>query len=77
MTDTFNEIKPGVPLTDKEKEALTKSNIEATGEAQRLAAERRMRDMQNGGDGKPLAMAVADSIKEKLESQFPPEKGSE
>lgn len=66
MADKINEIVPGRQLSEEEKSALTKSNIEASSEAQRLAAEHRARDMAEKGNEKPLAQSVADSIKDKL-----------
>lgn len=69
MTDKLNEIKPGVPLTDKDKEALAKSNAESSAEAHRLAAEQRARDNAANGNEKPPIQSVADSIKTKLERE--------
>ena len=66
MADKINEIVPGRQLSEEEKSALMKSNIEASSEAQRLAAEHRARDMAEKGNEKPLAQSVADSIKDKL-----------
>lgn len=69
MTDKLNEVKPGVEMSVEDKEALAKSNVEASAEAQRLAAEHRARDFANGGNEKPLMPSVADSIKAKLERE--------
>ena len=65
MTDELKNVKPGQTLTDAQKEALAKSNLEATSEAHRLAAEHRARDER----GKPVTQDVADSIKQKLEKE--------
>lgn len=49
-------------LSEKEREARAKANIEASQEAQRLAAEARARE----GNQPPVAQVVANSILEKL-----------
>ena len=66
MTDIINEIKPGVPMSPEQKEALAKSNAEITTETQRLAAEHRARDIAEG-KGEPAVSAVAGLIKKQLE----------
>lgn len=68
MSDSINEIKPGVPVTDEQKKALAKSNAESTAEAQRLAAEHRARDVEEG-KGEPAVATVANIIKGKLERE--------
>lgn len=65
MSDKINELTPGQPLSEKDKEALGKANADATAEAHRLAAEHRARDMANGST--PPVNIVASSIREKLE----------
>ena len=73
MTDKLNEVKPGQPLSEKDKEALAKSNAEMTAEAHRLAAEHRARDMEQGGNPATVVNDVAASVLEKLKA-LPPEK---
>lgn len=53
-------------MTDSEKEARAKANIEATNEAHRLAAEHIARDLIAGKKEPPVVQSVADSIREKL-----------
>lgn len=72
MTDAINAVVPGQPMSEADREALRKSNIEASNEALRLAAEHRARDMAEKGNEKPVLAAVADSVREKLES-LPPQ----
>lgn len=76
MADEINNLTPGQPLTPEQREKLAKSNIEATTEAQRLAAEHIERDRQEG-KGEPAVKAVADMLKDKLlkEDIHPPEDG--
>ena len=68
MSDAINEIKPGVPLTEEQKAALAKSNLESSTEAHRLAAEHRSRDQQEGR-GEPAVKTVADLLMRKLENE--------
>ena len=72
MTDAINEVVPGQPMSEEQRAALAKSNIEASNEALRLAAEHRARDLAAGGQEKPIVAAVADSVLEKLQN-LPPE----
>ena len=67
MSDAINNITPGTPLTDKQKAELAKSNAESTAEAQRLAAEHRQRDAEQGKG--TAVTAVANAIKNKLENE--------
>lgn len=76
MSDIISEIKPGQPLSDKQREELAKANAESSAEAHRLAAEHRARDMAQGGNEAPVAQVVAGSILEKLKT-LPPEKTEE
>lgn len=55
------------PEQTKDKEALAKVNVEETKTAHQMAAEQRQRDIQAGE--KPPVVAVADSIRSKLENQ--------
>lgn len=65
MTDPINNIRPGAPLTDKQKEELAKANAEASAEAHRMAADQRARDERE----RPVGQVVADSIKDKLQRE--------
>lgn len=56
-----------MPPSEKDKEALTKANIEETKNAHQLAAEQRQRDIA-AGEKQPV-VAVADSIRQKLENE--------
>jgi len=76
MTDALNSVVPGQPMSEEDKEALRKSNLEASSEAQRLAAEHRARDMAEKGNEKPLIGAIADSVLDKLKA-LPQEEPSE
>ena len=60
--DKFNTLIPGKPLSEAEKEALRKSNADASAEAQRMAADQRARDEREA----PIEGVIADSIKNKL-----------
>ena len=72
MSDPINEIRPGQPMTDKQKEEMAHANAKSTAEAHKLAADHRARDAQNEP---PLVNVLADSIKKKLED-LPPENES-
>lgn len=72
MADAINDLVPGQPMSDAQKEALAKSNMETSAEAHRQAAEHRARDLQNGGNDAPVTQVVADSILDKLK-QLPQE----
>lgn len=69
MTDSLSEIKPGQPMTEEQRLALGKDNAKASEEAQRLAAEHKARDMEAGGNEKPVQQSVADSVRQKLERE--------
>ena len=71
MTDALNSVTPGQPMSEETRAALAKSNAEESATAQRLAAEQRARDMEQGNE-KPLVASVADSVLEKLKA-LPPE----
>ena len=71
MTDVPNSIQPGVQLSEKDREALAKENLEISNEAQRLASEHRARDMAEKGNEKPVLVEVADSVLEKLKALQP------
>lgn len=68
MSDIINELKPGQPLTQEQKEQLAKDNIAASAEAHRLAAEHNARDIAEGR-GEPAVKVVADLLKSKLERE--------
>lgn len=68
MSDSLNEIKPGQPLTEEQKEKLAKENAEITNDAHRLAAEHRAHDIAEG-KGEPAVAAVAGLIKKQLENE--------
>lgn len=62
-------IKPGVPISQADREKLAKENEEASKEAQRQAQEQIQRDIANGvtpGAAGALT-SVADMVKKKLE----------
>ena len=61
-------IIPGKELTPEQKEKLAKENLASTQEAERLAAEARERDIQQG-KGEPVVNTIAESLKEKLENK--------
>lgn len=68
MTNLLNNLKPGEKLTPKQKEKLAKENLTASTDAQKLAAEHRAKDIQEG-KGEPAVKAVADLIQKKLENE--------
>lgn len=72
MSDPINDIRPGQPLTEKQKEELRKANADATANAHKMAADRRAQDAMNEP---PLINTIADSVKEKLKA-LPPEEGA-
>jgi hypothetical protein len=65
MTDPINSLTPGQPMTEEQRKALADSNLRETNEANRLAAEQRQRDAQEGR-GEPAVSAVAGMLKRKL-----------
>ena len=65
MSEVFNELKPGVPLTDEQKKKLAEENAKISAEAQAQAAEHRAQDVISG-HGEPVVGAVANLIKDKL-----------
>lgn len=63
-------------MTEAQKQAMAKANVEASNEAHRLAAEQTARDIAEGKREAPVATVVAGSILEKLKN-LPPEKPAE
>jgi len=64
----LGSIKEGEQLTPEQKEKLAKENLAETVEAQRLAAERRTQDQQEGKNEPPVKV-IADILKGKLERE--------
>lgn len=64
MSD-LETIKPGVPLTEKQKADLAVANAKESAEAQRMAADARAHE----GNQKPLQQDLADRIKGRLKDE--------
>ena len=73
MSDPINNLVPGQEMGVGEKGKLADANLKETENAHKLAAEKRAEDAANEP---PLNIALADSIKEKLNA-LPPKEGEE